>query len=367
MSSTVDAQADATHDLLRQSAQRFAQQRLHPGRLRELRDAPLSHSPSLWQEMALLGWAGLWVDAEHGGSDLGLPEMVIVAEAAGSRLAPEPLVACATMAARVLGRADPGELRSTLLQGLAAGDTLPALAWPQANPVTAEAGRLRGTINPLRPGESWSGLLVPVHSSQGLQVCWLPRGTPGLQIGLDRLADGTVCAQVGLADVPLQQAQVLAGAGPAALAEAVDAGRIALAAELLGLVRGAMAITLEHLRTRRQFGAAIGSFQALRHRMVDLLLQQELCAAAVALAAADFELTPPQQRAAMAARVKARAADAALKVTKEAVQMHGAMGYTDECDIGLYLKRALALAPWLGQGAALRAAFVPGREDATHG
>jgi len=114
-------------------------------------------------------------------------------------------------------------------------------------------------------------------------------------------------------------------------------------------------MTLEYLRTRKQFGKAIGSYQGLQHRAVDMHIQQELCAAVVAegLAALDAGVAG-DERAQLAARVKARCSDAALAVARESVQLHGAVGFTDEYDLGLYLQRALVLSAWLGNGAVQR-------------
>lgn len=121
-------------------------------------------------------------------------------------------------------------------------------------------------------------------------------------------------------------------------------------AELLGVLTKALEITLEYLRTRVQFGKPIGSFQALQHRMVDLYIGQRVCRHALdeVLAKADVPDLDGAARGALASRIKARCADTSLKITREAVQMHGAMGYSDECDIGLFLMRAITLSAWLG-------------------
>ena len=121
-------------------------------------------------------------------------------------------------------------------------------------------------------------------------------------------------------------------------------------------MESALDLTLEYLRTRVQFGKAIGSFQALQHRAVDLYIQKELSRAALnaAAAALDDPACTPERRAAAASSVKARASQAALAIGNEALQMHGAMGFTDEYDLGLYVNRALVLSAWLGNAAAHR-------------
>ena len=130
-------------------------------------------------------------------------------------------------------------------------------------------------------------------------------------------------------------------------------------AELLGVMEATLQMTLEYMRNRVQFGKPIGSFQALQHRAVDLYIQQELAAAVVAEAVDVLDSAAGErERAKIASRAKARACEAGLRVTREAIQLHGAIGFTDEYDVGLYLKRALVLAGWLGNGSAHRRRFA---------
>jgi alkylation response protein AidB-like acyl-CoA dehydrogenase len=126
-------------------------------------------------------------------------------------------------------------------------------------------------------------------------------------------------------------------------------------------------MTQDYLRTRIQFGKPIGTFQSLQHRAVDLLLQQELTASVVAqaLALLDNPDSDASARSALASRVKSRASDAGLQVAREAVQLHGAIGVTDEYDLGLYLQRALVLAAWLGNGTQQRRRYANLTQNAT--
>ena len=128
----------------------------------------------------------------------------------------------------------------------------------------------------------------------------------------------------------------------------------------MGLVAGEVERTLDYLRTRVQFGKPIGSFQALQHRAVDMYVQKELSRATLgaALAAANEPGCTPERRAAAASSAKARASQAALAICKEALQMHGAIGYTDEYDLGLYFNRALVLSAWLGNAGAHRSRYA---------
>ena len=146
----------------------------------------------------------------------------------------------------------------------------------------------------------------------------------------------------------------------AALQLAVDHATLAASAELLGLMECALEMTLDYLRTRVQFGKPIGSYQALQHRAVDLYIQKELTRATLgaAVAAVEDPACAAERRTAAASSAKARASQAALAICKEALQMHGAIGYTDEYDLGLYLNRALVLSAWLGNASAHRSRYA---------
>ncbi|MBE0626776.1 MAG: acyl-CoA dehydrogenase, partial [Burkholderiales bacterium] len=151
-----------------------------------------------------------------------------------------------------------------------------------------------------------------------------------------------------------------AASARAALRLALDHATLSASAELLGVMDCALEMTLAYLRTRVQFGKPIGSFQALQHRAVDMYIQKELTRATLAAALATVQAPDctPDQRTAAASSAKARATQAALAICKEALQMHGAIGYTDEYDLGLYFNRALVLSAWLGNAAMHRSRYA---------
>jgi alkylation response protein AidB-like acyl-CoA dehydrogenase len=175
------------------------------------------------------------------------------------------------------------------------------------------------------------------------------------------LADGRSMGTLELGDVIVPRERVVAEgtAATQALERALDETLVMAGAELSGVMQRALDMSLDYMRTREQFGKPIGSFQALAHRAVDLYLQRELASAVLddAVAALDSD-AEPVRRAAIASRVKARASEAGLRVTREAIQIHGAIGFTDEYDVGLYLKRAMVLAAWLGNGALHRRRYA---------
>ena len=208
------------------------------------------------------------------------------------------------------------------------------------------------------PGAGADGWLVSAASPTGLAVYWMPADTPGLQCEVVPRVDGSTMGRLALrnASVPVSACLARGDAAERALAHGNDVARLMQAAELLGLSRQAIDLTLEYLKTRQQFGKPIGANQALQHRMVDALLQLELAAAGLH----DALQAPAGDAAALAlaaSRAKARCAHAAVHIGRLAVQFHGAMGYTDECDV-VYLKRALHLSGWLGTAAAHRLRYL---------
>ncbi len=329
--------------MIRDSAQAIAK-RGDVRRARALRDRSPGFDRAAWQSMCDLGWVGLRVDEADGGSGLGMLEFCALAEELGAALAPEPLVACA-MAARLLD----GAVRRELL----AGSRIVLLAWQERadsleprGETTVEDGRVYGCKRFVPAAEGADDFLVT--TDRGLML--VPHHAAGLRIEPLPTQDGGHVATLrfdGVLGKPL----------PGDPCTVLEEAALASAAYLLGVIEGALALTLEYLKTRRQFDAPIGSFQALQHRAVDLTLQAALTRASVESAAAllDGGGAGPAARAAVQAavsRAKARASDAALLVTRQAIQLHGGIGYTDECDAGLYLRKAMVLAPAFG-GAAL--------------
>jgi len=332
-------------------------------RVRRLRGTSAEYDRALWKRMAELGWLGILVPERYGGLGLGLTEMAIVARGLARALTPEPLTGAAVLAAAALVESDNETLKREQLPRLVAGDMLPALAW-QEDAGALDAAALRARATPFEGGYKLSGVkrfiagaaqadafLVTAQAADGMVLLWVPRETAGVRLGLDPLADGRSFGTLELNDALAPKAHVVAsGAGAvAALARALDHAAVIAGAELVGVMDRALEMSLDYLRTRVQFGKPIGAFQALQHRAVDLHIHKELASAVLeeALAALDRG-ADAATRAALASRVKARCSDAALRITREAIQLHGAIGFTDEYDAGLYLKRALTLAAWLG-------------------
>jgi len=374
-------------------------------RLREWRGKLPGHERARWQRMAGLGWLGLCLPEALGGSGLGAAEAVVLLERCGRALAPEPLVAGALLPAWALLHGDSLALRERWLPVLARGEVQLALAAgddgddgddgdgghgghgggagggadERAN-VDTETSRDRrdrrdgaGTLRATARGAGFvldgrlrfvagaagaDAFVVASQGPQGPLLLLVEAGQRGLQMTTQPRVDGGFWSELRFEGAELAAAQLLAGPAraQAVLQRALDLARIAQAAELLGVMSQALETSVAYIAMREQFGRAIGTFQALQHRAVDLLIQVELTRSVVlqSAAAADAHGSDARRLAIAASQAKARASAAALEVTKGCIQLHGGIGYTDECNIGLYLKKAMFGAAWLGNAAAHR-------------
>jgi len=347
-------------------------------RARALRDTDPGFDRSAWQEMASLGWLGVGVPEAWGGLGLTLAEQAVVARGVSAAVMPEPVTAAMIATRAIVGCTD-GALKASLLDGIVGGAILPALAWQAAHgdidparcavvaapdPSAPGALLLDGSACFVVGASGADGFVVAVRTTDAPALCWVPAGTPGLSLSAHRLADGRPVADLCFERVGVPSGHRLAvgEAAREALAAALDEGQFAIAAELLGLSQRVLDMTLDYLRTRTQFGRPIGAFQALQHRAVDLYIHLRIGDAAFDQALRQAGGGDADRRAAAASRAKARACETARHITREAIQMHGAIGFTDDCDIGLYVKRALVLSAWLGNARLHRsryAALVP--------
>ena len=266
-----------------------------------------------------------------------------------------------------------GQFNDDLMGALAEGGRIIAVAWQEkagdlhaqdcatrATP-TEHGWTLDGVKDFVHGGGRANTLIVSARAPEGVGLFSIDATAPGLSIETRHFTDGTTCQRLTLRDVEAPRAFCVAppGKGEAVLDSALDETRVAASAEMLGVMRQSLDITLDYLRQRKQFGKAIGSFQALQHRAVDLYVATEMARSAIDRAARILASDADAREKALAASAcKARVSDAALLVAKESIQMHGAIGYTDEHIIGLYVRRALVLSAWLGNGAQHRKRYA---------
>ncbi len=365
----------ADHELIeeiRDSARDFLQRRDQRQRKRRTPGGDRAY----WQEIAAVGWLGMSVPEALGGLGLGWHAMAAVLEEAGRAQLPEPLVGAGVLSTALLACITPAgdaAIRDAMLQALCAGEKVVGLAWQETEgqleagesagafgvTFTAREGAyvLNGEKRHVVPGADVDGWLVTADGETGSALFYLPAGTPGVTVQTHERADGSPACHLTIESAVVGGEALLAREGVLdAVDEALDYGRLMQSAELVGIARQVLADSVAYLNTRKQFGQTLSSFQALQHRLVDATLQVELASNSLldalnALAAAPGEV---KARKAAASRVKARAARAGIDAARLAIQLHGAIGYTDECDVSLYFRSALHLAAWLGNATAHR-------------
>ena len=331
---------------------------------RALRSSPGGYSLKRWREMAELGLLALAVPEASGGMGGSPIDLAIVAEALGNAIAPDPWLENGVLPARLLAAAG----REGLVESMASGETFFAFAFaerarrfslePRAVVIEAVAGgdEVRGEKTFVAGGALAEQLLVLADRMGEAAIVTLPASSAGIVHHPYRVSDGSIASEVRFNRVPLAAGAELA-ISAAALSDVVALIRLLAAAEMLGLAQRLFDDTIAYAKQREQFGVPIGSFQAIQHRLVECyaaLEQSRSMVYRVALSAADGG--DAWWRA--AAGAKAYVGDQADRIAREAVQIHGGMGITDDLAIGHALKRVLVLARLFGDEDAILAEYA---------
>ena len=335
---------------LARGARAFAERRYPVAHLRQVRErAPEARiDRDRWREAAQVGWAGLLVDDAHGGAGLGMIEAGLILEQLGRTLAPTPMISTALVGATLLaGRPEAAAIaRGEVIVALAI-DERPRFA-PHAIEARLREGVLDATKENVVDGPDADLFLVVAQGG----IALVDRAAPGVTVtSLSRVDSRSA------ADVRFEGVRVRATIETAALDLALARATAGLAAEMLGGADAVFATTIDYLKTRRQFGVPIGSFQALKHRAAHLFCELELTRAVVRAALAALD-SGAADKDTLVSAAKARASDTFALVAAEAVQMHGGIGVTDELDIGFYYKRARVAELTFGSAAYHRERFA---------
>jgi alkylation response protein AidB-like acyl-CoA dehydrogenase len=325
----------------------------------ERRRAGVFHDPVFWGEVAALGLLGIEIDEEHGGSGGGFEEMAVVLELLGAALVVEPFIPSVVVAAGLIGELGTTAQKRTWLAGIANGSLIAALAHgeraarhavgfvaTQATP-RGDGWRLDGAKAVTWGADVADLLLVSARTSgapgdrDGIALFALPHNTPGLTIGAYRLYDGSGAADLVLDGVLVDADARLGGKASVlpAIEHAYDRGAAAVAVEAIGAMQRLRDVTLDYLKTRRQFGRPLGDFQVLQHRMVDLHMAVEIARSMALSAVVAIVGEVGTARAAKISAAKAAVGEAAREVGQMAVQLHGGIALTEEYAVGHYFKR----------------------------
>ncbi|MEL6112209.1 MAG: acyl-CoA dehydrogenase family protein [Pseudomonadota bacterium] len=346
-------------EMLREAAAGFLQEKAPVSALRALRDAddPVGFDRGLWKDMAEMGWAGILIDEDHGGSGFGFVGAGVIAQEMGRTLTASPFLSTSVMAATALKRAGTKDQQDALLPAIASGDLVMALA-------VDEGQKHRPTQTNLRAEKSGNGFkltgdktfVADGHVADKIIVAARTAGGAGEEAGLSlflvdgaaqnlvrertQMVDSRGAARLRFDGVEVTGDDILGTVdeGFALLDGVLNAGRAGLAAEMSGAAQQAFKSTVDYLKERKQFGQTIGSFQALQHRAAHLYSELELAQSVVLKALQDLD-----ENFGMAgltcSLAKAKTGEVAKLAALEAVQMHGGIGMTDEYDIGFFLKR----------------------------
>jgi alkylation response protein AidB-like acyl-CoA dehydrogenase len=307
-------------------------------------------SREAWNELAELGLCGLYIPEDEGGLGMGPVEGMVVMEELGRGIVLEPL-AHSLIAGAVLSGYAGADLKSVWLPRIASGEALVVLAQHERKAryrldvceataaQTSGGWAVTGTKNMVPAGDQADAFIVPALTGGKLALFLVERKTEGVSTRGHSTQDGGRAADVLMRQAP---AQLLTADGLIALEHAVDIGMAAACAEAVGVMDATLAVTLDYMNTRKQFGVAIASFQALRHRAADMKMQLELARSMSYYASLKLNASADERRRALA-RAKFQLGQSMRFVGQQAVQLHGGIGVTDEYIVSHYFRKLTQL------------------------
>ena len=349
--------------MLVDTAASFAKKSSPVSRTRALREDALGFEPKVWTQMAELGWLGLCVPEAAGGFGGRFVDLALVIEQLGKTLVPEPIIPTVVLGGTALASGSAGQ-QERWLAPMATGELHPALAWAErgsrydtsAVETRAErvggGWRLTGEKRWVLNGHAADLFLVTARGEGGVSLFAVDRGTKGLTVTPVQTMDGRRAAMVRLDGAMVVADRLVgeAGQGAAVAEHALDVAAAAACAEAVGIAQAVLAMTVEYLKTREQFGAKIGTFQALQHRAVEMFVEVELMRShsiEESLRIDEPGGTADERRAAVSAAM-VQLATGGRQVVRQGIQLHGGIGCTDEHDVGLYFKRLQVLSQSFG-------------------
>jgi alkylation response protein AidB-like acyl-CoA dehydrogenase len=346
-------------ELLRSTARKFFENECGSDTVRRLMETPEGISPDLWTKLAEQGWLGLVYPEAYDGMGLGLVDLVVLMEEMGRAVVPGPYFSAVLLGGLAIAEAGSEAQKKEWLPKIAAGDRRVALAWMEPSAQLGPAGvtltavekggkyTLSGTKLFVHDAHTADALVVaartrPGAGADGVSLFLLPKGTKGLEVTLLPTMDQTrkLC-EVALSDVTVGLDALLgaAGAGWAPLARVLDRATVALCAEMCGGAQKVLDMTVEYAKIRQAFGRPIGSYQGVKHRAADMLVDVENSKSITYYAAWALDENAPEAPLAVS-MAKAYVSDAYRRVAAAGIQLHGGIGFTWEHDLHLYFKRA---------------------------
>ncbi len=354
--------------LLVDTVRSFCQKESPIARARGLREDARGWDPQVWAKMGELGWLSIAFPEAVGGLGGTFVDLGLILQQLGTTLAPEPLLASVALAGKAIELACPADQAAALLEPMLQGRSSLAFAHTEvqgrysatdvATRAVAQDGgyTLSGEKRFVLNGHAAEQLVLSARTSgetrerEGLSLFVVDARAPGVHVEPIALMDGQKAATVRLAEVRVPASALLGPAGSAAsvLEHVLDYGAAATCCEGSGLMQTALIMTRNYLCERTQFGAKIGSFQALQHRAVDMFVETELAKSTAMLAMMTADEPNAERRARAISIAKVQLARGGGYVVRQATQLHGGIGVTDEHDIGLFFKRMHSLGTLFG-------------------
>jgi alkylation response protein AidB-like acyl-CoA dehydrogenase len=358
----VDFELSDDQKMLARTVAAFAQKESPTERFRKLRDDEVGWDAGVWKSMGELGWLAVPFPEAIGGFGGSFVDVALVLEKLGTTLVPEPYLASVVLGGLTVLRSGTVEQQERFLSPMMEGRTSLALAWAErrgrydAGHCETRAERdgsgyvLTGEKTFVLNGHAADHLVVSAREPGGVSLFVLDRDTPGLTIRTVKTQDGHKAGWLALEGATIAADRRLGDEGTAAgaLELALDYGAAAACAEGLGIVDTMLAMTVEYLKTRKQFGVEIGAFQALQHRGVDMFIEAQVCRSMSILASLAVDFDDPDRRRSDVSAAKAHLSVGGGFVARQAIQLHGGIGITDEHDIGLFFKRLNVLCALFG-------------------
>lgn len=347
--------------LIREQASAWAAKEAPVSAFRALRDRGLSFEPTTWQAMVDMGWTGILVPEEYGGSDLGYLTFGLVLEQLGRQLTPSPLLSSALVGASAVLLGGSSQQKQALLPAIVDGSTILTLAIDEgahhdplqtglSAKVSDSGFTLTGHKVFVAEGMTATHFVVAARTAggpgdeSGISLFLVPADVHGLDRTAMHAVDSRDHAKLNFTGVVLDSEALLGERdnGVPLLERVLDRARAGIAVEMQGTASAAFDMTLEYLKTREQFGKVIGSFQGLGHRAAGLFSAQQLSLSCVEAALQSLDAGGENVHE-LVSLAKCRAGQFLFDMSNEMIQMHGGIGMTDEFDAGLYLKRARTL------------------------
>ncbi len=346
-------------ELLRNTARKFFENECGSDTVRRLMETPEGISAELWKKLAEQGWLGLIYPEPYDGMGLGLVDLVVLMEEMGRAVAPGPYFSTVLLGGLAILEAGGDGQKKEWLPKIAAGDRRVALAWMEPSAQLGPAGvtltavekggkyTLSGTKLFVHDAHTADALVVaartrPGAGADGVSLFLLPKGAKGLEVTLLPTMDQTrkLC-EVTCADLTVGADALLgaAGSGWAPLSRVLDRATVALCAEMCGGAQKVLDMTVEYAKIRQAFGRPIGSYQGVKHRAADMLVDVENSKSITYYAAWALDEGSPEAPLAVS-MAKAYVSDAFRRVAAAGIQLHGGIGFTWEHDLHLYFKRA---------------------------